>query len=141
MAMSLASRTNWAASISPSTGLRKRYLDAEPRQRYQRTPDVVPFSLDARVRTASNGPDIEWNPCYETYLNRVERLSKSCAYRPQCVPKGYPSRVDAPWVWSGPDLGDDYVFQLSTDDVAEIDGALQYFKRKPDPCMATKVAD
>jgi hypothetical protein len=132
MSASVVSRSSWKTTFPQPTGLRKRYLDEEAQQQTQRIQEIIPFSLDARVRSASNGPDIEWNPCYQTYIDRVQHLSKLNADRPLSVPEGYPSRVDAPWVWSGSSFDDEYIVPLSRDDIVEIEKALQHFKRRFD---------
>ncbi|OCL07417.1 Clavaminate synthase-like protein [Glonium stellatum] len=79
------------------------------------------------------GPDIEWNPSYETYRARVESLSRMDILRPQGVPEGFPKTVDAPWVWSAADFEDDnrHILSLSESEIVEVEHALAFFKGLP----------
>lgn len=76
------------------------------------------------------GPDIEWQPSYETYRKRVQRLAEHARGRPHFVPEGFPDKVDAPRVWTGSDFrsADEYVVELTVEDIAEAENALAYFK-------------
>lgn len=129
-----------------ATGLRKRYLDAEDRVPARRehagVPHVarrhllIPSTLDAKVSAEAviPGPDIQWNPDYETYLRRVDALSKTRPDRERAVPEGWPEKVSAPWAWTGRDFegaeGEKkYVVELSASDVTDIEHALESFKK------------
>lgn len=122
-----------ASVISRPHGLRRQYLnDKDKLQRNAHSSDTIPSSLDARIRSAAIvGPDIEWDPSYQTYLERVERLSKLSHDRPKSVPEGYPRRINAPWVWSGGETREEeYVIIFEDSDIVEIEAALRQFKRK-----------
>jgi len=125
------SRAPQSADVAPA-GLRKKYLDGEkgvsskPRRVFSPAMNMDSM-LHARVIP---GPDIEWNPSYETYRARVESLSKMDILRPQKVPEGFPETVDAPRVWSTTDFEDDskYIVSLNESEIAEIERALAFFK-------------
>ncbi|KAL4780651.1 hypothetical protein BJX76DRAFT_360635 [Aspergillus varians] len=78
-------------------------------------------------------PDIEWNPSYQTFLERVERLAASAADRPTSLPDGFLPSIDAPRVWTGSDFEDStkYVLEFSAKDIKEIERGLAYFKGLP----------
>ncbi|KAK0636572.1 hypothetical protein B0T17DRAFT_596036 [Bombardia bombarda] len=78
-------------------------------------------------------PDIEWFPSYKVYKDRVEKLRQLHPNRPTTLPQGWPAQIDAERVWSGSDFKseDDYVFHFSSEDVAEIELALAFFKSLP----------
>ena len=78
-------------------------------------------------------PDIEWLPSYDTYQARVERLAALDLTRPSHVPKGWPTRIDAPRNWTGSEFTGDavskeYIVQLMEKDITEIEEALSYLK-------------
>ena len=99
---------------------------------------LVPSTLDAKVSSSAAvvpGPDIRWNPDYETYLRRVDVLSRTRLERESAVPEGWPGKVDAAWAWRGEEFeGEEgvrkYVVELSGEDITEIEGALEMFKEK-----------
>lgn len=91
----------------------------------------LPPYLKPQSEAASvNHPDIEWLPSYDTYRARVERLAALALERPNHVPSGWPSRINAPRNWSGSEYADSsrYVVQLTEEEIAEIDEALSHFK-------------
>jgi hypothetical protein len=75
-------------------------------------------------------PDIQWVPSFQTYTERVERLNHMCLERSTTVPNGWPTKLDAPRVWSGSDFKDQekYITKLDKDDILEIESALKYYK-------------
>jgi hypothetical protein len=129
MSISVISQGSIILASSQPAGLRKRYLDDTALEQARHFASSIPFSLDSKLRSCSTGPDIEWNPCFDTYLNRVEHLFKLHANRPKTVPGGFPAQIDAPWAWSGSEIGFNFVFQLSNEDIKEVEDALRYFKR------------
>lgn len=125
------SRAPQSADVAPA-GLRKKYLDGEkgvsPKPRRVFSPVMnMDSMLHARVIP---GPNIKWNPSYETYRARVESLSNMDILRPQKVPEGFPETVDAPWVWSTTDFEDDskHIVSLNESEVVEVERALAFFK-------------
>jgi len=74
-------------------------------------------------------PDIEYTPDHDKYLARVkfrhenEKLDKT-------LPPGFPSKLDSELVWDGNDLAEryDWNYQLTLDDITEIESALRHFK-------------
>jgi hypothetical protein len=112
------------------TGLRKRYLDEETSKYLTnlRREAAVPLNLDTLLDVP--GPDIQWNPSFATYQQRVSALSKLRTDRPTSVPAGFPAKVDAPWMWDGSEFSDEneFVFHLGEEDIDEIEQALSSFK-------------
>jgi hypothetical protein len=150
---------NASSPKSSPTGLRKQFLDAEAIPVTTQSPNdvgthafsiprrqlLIPSSIDYNMHKLgeNSGPEIQWNPSYETYLKRVKRLSEedraNAIVRENEPPPGFPYRVEAPWVWQGGDfLGEEgearYIVYLTEFDIAEIEQALAYFKtlRKSD---------
>jgi hypothetical protein len=74
-------------------------------------------------------PDIGYAPNYDKYLARtkkrleVENLKKS-------LPPDFPSKLSSDLVWSGTDIENetDWLYQLSLDDIQEIEHGLEHFK-------------
>ena len=119
-----------------ATARRKNAAVAKSCQQAQLREEAVPQRLDAVIQAAAAaavpGPDIQWQPSYESYLRRAAAL-KAAAGRPgrakKTLPEGYPQRVEKPWVWSGGEMSADrYVVWLSENDVAQIEEALGFFK-------------
>ena len=75
-------------------------------------------------------PDIEWLPSYDTYERRVERLAALKPGRPNKVPEGWPTTIDAARDWTGSEFADSskYVVELSKENILEIENALSHFK-------------
>jgi len=93
-------------------------------------PTAVVKSGQVKQETVVNaGPDIEWDPCLDTYLQRVERLAALHEQLPDSVPQGFPERIIAPRVWTGADFQNEaqFVLTLSNEELDEVDGALQKF--------------
>ncbi|KAM7211774.1 hypothetical protein V8F06_012841 [Rhypophila decipiens] len=88
----------------------------------------IPEAEDKVVR-----PEIGWFPSYKVYKDRVERLKFLEPNRPTTLPAGWPLQVDSERAWSGSDFKseDDYVFHFTTEDLKEIEAALDHFKALP----------
>ena len=120
--------------VAESCGLRRSYLphelsgetfdDSERNEKGSLT-----TSVSHRPTKAAAGPNIEWHPSYQTYLDRVKRLSGLAVDRPRVLPDGFPDALDSPRVWSGSDFDDvgKYLICLTHDDIAEIEAALSHF--------------
>jgi hypothetical protein len=90
--------------------------------------ELVPGTKAAESATNA-GPDIDWDPVFSKHLARMKALAKLNLPRETSVPEGFPTVVDAPWVWDGADLKEsDYILQLSEADIKEINNALAFFK-------------
>ncbi|KAK0627473.1 hypothetical protein B0T14DRAFT_512679 [Immersiella caudata] len=78
-------------------------------------------------------PDTDWIPSYKVYKDRVERLAALGLDRPATVPEEWPTFIDAERCWSGTDFKseDDYVINLTADDITEIEAGLGHFKSLP----------
>jgi len=75
-------------------------------------------------------PDISWIPSYKVCKDREERLKLLHPNRRTTLPPEWPAEVKVPRVWSGSDFKseDEYVVQLSVEDIAEIETGLAHFK-------------
>jgi len=77
-------------------------------------------------------PDIDWQPNYAKYSERIKRNKLRRAGPNTGLPFGYPREISSPLVWSGSDLkqqGEDkYVFHLTSSEILEAEGALEAFK-------------
>jgi hypothetical protein len=84
------------------------------------------------LSATSNGPDIEWNPSFDRYQERVRSLARMNLNRPMNLPRGFPTTVREAWVWKGSDFEEkDYVVYLQESDIIEIENALVFFKGTP----------
>jgi hypothetical protein len=74
-------------------------------------------------------PDIEYIPNYEKYLARVKRRIENEALQ-KTLPSGFPKRLDGDLVWDGRDIAEkyDWVYELSTNEIEEIEQGLKHFK-------------
>lgn len=99
------------------------------------------FKVDA-FRKPLSAPPAELECVDYTYAVNEERYQARSAKRlaagglPTTVPSGFPQRLGGPLAWKGEDFKDrecEYVYQLSVEDVEEINIALKYFKSKSDP--------
>jgi hypothetical protein len=81
--------------------------------------------------TAGLDPAKTWNPDARVYYSRRLKKPRSCTTDAP-LPQNFPAQIEAattPLVWSGQDLTEgEYLRHLSTQDIAEIEGALRYFK-------------
>lgn len=118
--------TKGVAFRQPLSGLRKRFFEDAQRSAANAQP---PPSIETVIETIP-GPDIQWNPSFETFQARVEALSKLDVPRPQNVPEAFPAVVAGPHVWTGAEFEDEskYAMQLSEAEVFEIERALSFFK-------------
>jgi hypothetical protein len=95
---------------------------------------MAPSILDLEiVRDDSCKPDPAsenaWLP------DPVEYRARACRRRFKvgsvALPAGFPAQITSPLVWSGTDLSEDeYLMQLSTENIIELEQALAYFKGK-----------
>ncbi len=74
-------------------------------------------------------PDIHYTPDLDNYKSRTKRRTTTEKLDPG-LPEGFPSRLGSDLVWNGTDIADryDWVYQLSADEVEEIETALKHFK-------------
>lgn len=96
------------------------------------------FKVDASRKPLSTPPAEHECTDYTYEVNR-ERYQARSAKRlaagglPTAIPSGFPQRLDGPLAWKGEDFEDHehkYVYQLSVEDIKEIDDALESFKGK-----------
>lgn len=74
-------------------------------------------------------PDISYTPNLSRYLSRVSEKTRSGNLEKE-VPSGWPKYLDSPLTWTGVDFPkrETYVHQLSSEEKADIEKALEYFK-------------
>jgi hypothetical protein len=121
----------WSLRKEEPIGLRRKFLQLEKNlPALSRTLELaLPMNMDAIVRTPVQVPDIDWNPSFTKYEDRVSRLSELHDSLPTSLPKDFPKAVSAPWVWDGSDFtNEQYVFTLHELEVEEIEKALADFK-------------
>lgn len=75
-------------------------------------------------------PDIAYAPDLAKYQARSKYLAANELQRPSEVPAGFPKRLVSDLVWEGKDLAKDYewVHELTTDEIREVQDALAHFK-------------
>jgi hypothetical protein len=75
-------------------------------------------------------PDISWIPSYKVFKDRVETLKALYPDRPKTVPSGWPAEIKTTRAWAGSDFKseDEYIVELSADDVLEIEAGLAHFQ-------------
>ncbi|KAJ5188438.1 Taurine catabolism dioxygenase TauD/TfdA [Penicillium cf. griseofulvum] len=79
--------------------------------------------------TVPTQPDIQYHPEYEKYKERTRRRKETETLQ-STVPAGFPQKLVSPLVWEGKEVEkrDDWIYQLSDDQLDELDTALKSFK-------------
>jgi hypothetical protein len=79
--------------------------------------------------TVPTQPDIQYHPEYEKYKERTHRRKETETLQ-STLPENFPEKLISPLVWEGKDVEkrDDWVYQLSDDQLDELDAALKSFK-------------
>ncbi|KAF9522696.1 hypothetical protein CPB83DRAFT_864089 [Crepidotus variabilis] len=75
-------------------------------------------------------PDIEYHPDRVKWEARTARRLKEDPSLPKtALPEGFPAQLDSPLVWEGKDWKDEkeWVYELTGEDVKEVDDALKHF--------------
>ena len=74
-------------------------------------------------------PDIDYAPNLDKYVARTKRRTNT-EKLDKGLPSGFPSRLESDLVWDGSDIAEkyDWVYELTTEDVEEIEKALVHFK-------------
>lgn len=82
-----------------------------------------------QIITQPTQPDIEYHPDFAKYQGRTQRRKETDTLQ-TTLPEGFPQKLDSPLVWDGKDVEqrDDWIYQLSDDQLNEIDSALKSFK-------------
>jgi hypothetical protein len=129
-----ASRSQSPHSAPVPTGLRKKYLEKENESiPVPKRALLIPSTMDSTVNsTVLPGPDIQWNPSFAAYQDRIQRLASLNTNKPTSLPEGFPQAVTDPWAWTGSDFEDEskYVLLLDKSEIEEIEHALAFFKSK-----------
>lgn len=75
-------------------------------------------------------PDISWIPSLKVFNDRVERLQALYPDRRTTLSQGWPAHINHPRAWAGSDFKseEDYLIQLSEQDIADIEAGLAHFK-------------
>jgi hypothetical protein len=85
-------------------------------------------------------PDISYTPNLSRYLSRASERTRSGNLEKE-VPSGWPKHLNSPLAWTGADFPKEetYVHQLSHEEKADIEKALEYFKgrRVVFTCLST----
>lgn len=81
--------------------------------------------------TRPSQPDIQYHPDWVKYQAR-SRQRKETESLQTSLPAEFPQKLVSPLVWEGKDIAkrDDWIYQLSGDQLDEIDAALKSFKGK-----------
>ncbi|KAJ5485793.1 hypothetical protein N7530_000093 [Penicillium desertorum] len=79
--------------------------------------------------TVPTQPDIQYHPEYEKYKERTRRRKETETLQ-STLPENFPEKLISPLVWEGKDVEkrEDWVYQLSDDQLDELDAALKSFK-------------
>ena len=74
-------------------------------------------------------PDIDYAPNLEKFTARTRRRAEM-EKLDKTLPPGLPSHLESPLVWEGADIASifNWVYELSSEEVDEIEAALAYFK-------------
>ena len=78
-------------------------------------------------------PSIRFQPSWTDFTARSERLAKRRVGLPMPeLPLGFPREITGARVWSGRDIEilDDFIIELSSEEITEIEVALVYFQSK-----------
>ncbi|KAG6853962.1 hypothetical protein C0991_012108 [Blastosporella zonata] len=93
------------------------------------------FKLDPQSRPEekqpAQQPDIEYHPNEAKWKARTaRRLAEDPSLLNTPLPDGFPAKVDSPLVWQGSDWNDEkeWVHELDSDQLKEIDDALKHFR-------------
>jgi hypothetical protein len=111
-----------------SKGLREKYRLGEIQ--------AAPF------QQAQKSPDIGWQPNLSKYLARSAARIKAGGLQTD-VPDGWPKHLDSPLAWKGVDFENEeqYILQLSSDEILEIESALKHFKGTISDIIADTIDD
>ena len=78
-------------------------------------------------------PDIAYHPDEAKYRAReARRLAEDPSLLKVALPEGFPTQVEGPIVWKGSDWTSEgqWVYRLSSEELAEIQAGLDHFKSK-----------
>ena len=77
-------------------------------------------------------PDIDYAPDLDKYLARVARRQQTEKLQNE-LPDGYPTELKSDLVWDGSTIAKEYnfVYELNTEELQEIEDALVHFKCMP----------
>lgn len=135
MAVVLQAISNMSATlVSRVTSLFSSGLDISAGEK-----DVVSAQVTEKGAEveASKQPDIEYHPNEKKWKARTaQRLAEVPSLPQTPLPKGFPKKLDSPLVWEGKDWKDpeEWEFELSVEQLKEIDDAVKYFNSTYLPC-------
>ena len=77
-------------------------------------------------------PDIEYTPNHDKYLERAKRRRET-EHLAKSLPTGFPQELQSKLVWDGNNLVEayDWNYDLTVEDLNEIESALRHFKGNP----------
>lgn len=110
-------------SFSP-TGLRKLYNASALRDQVLRSTKPVPDESIAR-------PSIKFIPDRADYDGRTKRIHEKLTPGAK-IPDGFFNEITGSRTWDGKDIDiiEDFIIQLTAEEVNEIEGAMKWFKGK-----------
>ncbi|TFK32123.1 hypothetical protein BDQ12DRAFT_775069 [Crucibulum laeve] len=114
-------------AVDQVTDLLKQKLDISDVKASLTAPVVASNSVKIE---APKQPDIEYHPNEEKWNARTARRLAEDPSLPQTpLPKSFPQKLDSPLVWEGSDWKDEseWVYNLSKDELKEIDDAVKHF--------------
>lgn len=81
------------------------------------------------IAEVAKQPDIGYTPDHDKYLARVQRRLKNDDLE-KTLPPGFPQQLKSDLVWDNTDIADrfNWTYELTTDDLGEIEKALEHFK-------------
>lgn len=92
--------------------------------------------LHSESKAEAKQPDISYHPDVENWHNRTaRRLAEDPSLPKTALPEGFPKKLDSPLVWQGSDWKNEqeWVYNLNTEQLKEIDDAVKHFKSQYTP--------
>ena len=82
------------------------------------------------TETVTKQPDISYAPDFTKYELRTKLRLQSEEIRSKVLPAGFPQRLESDLVWDGESLPAkyDWTYELTKEDVDELEGALKHFQ-------------
>ena len=90
-----------------------------------------PFIGSQSPLKSSAQPDIDYHPDEAKWKARTaRRLAEDPSLPSTPLPSGFPAHLESPLVWKGSDWKEEkeWVYELSSDHLQELDNALQHFQ-------------
>lgn len=91
----------------------------------------MPAMSVVATETIARQPDIAYSPDFKKYQARTKfRLQNEAHLSQRSLPAGFPQQLVSDLVWEGQSLAEtyDWVYELSAEQVEELEDALTHFK-------------